>query len=134
MNLFPYRLWDAKYRATWIKSEDLENIELNALPVYDNRYINIKAKVRAYSDKVYTNFLGMNGLEDDIECEPFTVISTDSLILYKTKYYLQVYLYNCAYKIAKKQWQTALMTIFWRLDFVNTVLRFNWYKWRSWSY
>ena len=54
----------------------------------------------------------MNGLEDDIECEPFTVISTDSLILYKTKYYLQVYLYNCAYKIAKKQWQTALMTIF----------------------
>ena len=33
--------------------EDLKKIELNALPVYDNRYI--KTKGRAYGDKVYAN-------------------------------------------------------------------------------
>ena len=39
--------------------------------------------------------------EDDIEC--FTVISIDSLLVNESKYYLQVYLDNCAYKIANKQ-------------------------------
>ena len=34
----------------------------------------------------------------NIEYEPFAVISIDSLLVYKNKYYLQVYLYNCAYK------------------------------------
>ena len=28
-----------KYKAIWTKIEDLKNIELNALPVYDDRYI-----------------------------------------------------------------------------------------------
>ena len=37
-----------------------------------------------------------------IECESFTVISIDSLLVYE-KYYLQVHLENCAYKIANKQ-------------------------------
>ena len=41
--------------------------------------------------------------EDDIESESFTVISIDSLLVYDNKYYLQVYLDNCAYKIANKQ-------------------------------
>ena len=33
-----------KYEAIWTKIEDLENIELNALPVYDER--SVKTKVR----------------------------------------------------------------------------------------
>ena len=41
--------------------------------------------------------------ENDIECESFTVISIDSLLLYENKYYLQVYLDNCVYKIVHKQ-------------------------------
>ena len=40
---------------------------------------------------------------DDIECECFTVISIDSLLVYESKYYLQVYLDNCADKIVNKQ-------------------------------
>ena len=31
-----------KYKTTWTKIEDLENIELNTLPVYDDRYIKPK--------------------------------------------------------------------------------------------
>ena len=90
-----------KYKAMWTKIEDLKNIELNYLAVYDDRYI--KTKIRTYGDKVYTNVRGLNVPEDYIECECFTVISINSLLVYQNKYYLQVYLGNCAYKIAKKQ-------------------------------
>ena len=41
--------------------------------------------------------------EADIECESFTVIFIDSLPVHKNKYYLKIYLDNCAYKIANKQ-------------------------------
>ena len=73
-----------KYKAIWTRIEDLKNIKLNV-------------------DKVHTNFRGLNVLKDDIECESFTVISIDSLLVYVNKYYLQVYLENCANKIVNKQ-------------------------------
>ena len=38
-----------KCKTIWTKIEDLKNIELNDLPVYDDRYI--KVKIRLYSDK-----------------------------------------------------------------------------------
>ena len=86
-----------KYKTIWAKIEDLKNIELNTLPVYDDRYI--KAKIRTYGDKVYTNFRGLNVPKDHIECRSFSVISIDSLQDYDHNYYPQVYLDSCAYKI-----------------------------------
>ena len=65
--------------------------------IYKNQDKNIQ-----YSDKVYTNFWGLNVPEDDQECELFTGISIDSLLVYENKYYLEVYLDNCAYKIVNK--------------------------------
>ena len=53
-----------KYKAIWTKSKDFKNIQLNILPVYDDRYI--KTKIRTYSNKVYSNFCGLNVPEDDI--------------------------------------------------------------------
>ena len=41
--------------------------------------------------------------ENDIECESFTVISINSLLIFDNKYYFQVYLENCAYKVVNKQ-------------------------------
>ena len=90
-----------RYKATCTKIEDLKNIELDALPVYDHRYR--KTNLRTYHDKVYTNFRGLNVPEDDTECESFTVISIDSLCAYDKKYYLLVLLDKCAYKIVNKQ-------------------------------
>ena len=78
-----------------------ENTELNALPIYEDRYI--RTKTRTYSDKVYTNFRNINVPEYDIECESFTVIPIDYLLVYESKYYMQTYLDNCAYKIVNKQ-------------------------------
>ena len=89
------------YKTIWTKIEDLKNIELNALPIYDDRYI--KVKLRTYGNKVYINFCDLNVSENGIECKSFTVISIDFLPASKNKYYLQAYLDNCAYKIANKQ-------------------------------
>ena len=90
-----------RYKAIWAKIEDLKNIKLNALPVYDDRYI--KTKIRTFGEKVYTNFRDLNVPEDYIECESFTVISIDSLLVYNKKYYLQEYLDNRIYKVVNKQ-------------------------------
>ena len=57
---------------------------MNALPLYDDRYIKTKRRI-------YTNFCGLNLPEDDVECESFTIVSSDSLLSYENKYYLQVY-------------------------------------------
>ena len=88
-----------KYKAIWTKIEDLKNIALNDR--YDDRYI--KTKIRTYGDKVYTNFGGLNAPENDIECEFFTDIFIDSLLVYDEKYHLQVYLDPCAYKVVNKK-------------------------------
>ena len=90
-----------KYKTIWIKIENLNNFELNASPVYDDRYL--KIKIRTYVDKVYTNFCDLSVSEDDINCESFTVISIDSLLVYKNKFYLQVYLDKYPYKIVDKE-------------------------------
>ena len=74
---------------------------LNAWGVYYDRYV--KTKIRTFGDKVYTNFYGLNVSEDDIECESFTVISIDSLLVFSKKCYLQIYVDNSAYTIVSKQ-------------------------------
>ena len=89
-----------KYKTTWTKIEDLKIIDLNALLVYDNRYI--KTKLRTYGSNIYTNFGGLNVLEGDIESESFTVISTDFLLVYGNGYYFQLYLDNYTYKTVGK--------------------------------
>ena len=70
---------------------------MHALQVYDETCINIK--IRIYDHRVYTNFRGLYLLENGVKCKYFTVISIDSLLVYENKYYLQVYLDYCAYKI-----------------------------------
>ena len=48
-----------KYKTVWSKIENLRNIELNSLPVYNYRYI--KSKIRIYVDIVHTNFRRLKG-------------------------------------------------------------------------
>ena len=89
------------YKAIWSKIEELKNIKLNALPFYDERYI--KTKIRTYDDKIYTNFCCLNGPVDDTECEYFSHFCWFFACIYDKKYYLQVYLDNCANKTVNKQ-------------------------------
>ena len=62
--------------------EDLQNIESNALPVYDNRYV--IGKIKTYDDKVYTNFYIVIVPVDVL----FTIISIDCFLAFENKYYL----------------------------------------------
>ena len=47
--------------------------------------------------------LTLNVLEDDTECESFTVISIYSLLVHENNCYLQVYIANCAHKTVDMQ-------------------------------
>ena len=60
-------------------------------------------KIKTYGNKVYTNCRDLNVPEDDIAGKSFTVISIDYLLVYGNKYFLQVYLDNCAYRIDRLQ-------------------------------
>ena len=81
--LMSFHIYDEKllekYKAICSKFENLKNIQLDALPVYDNRYI--ETKIITYGNKVCTNFHGLNVPQDDIECESFTVTSINSLLV-----------------------------------------------------
>ena len=77
----------------------------------------MKSKIRTYSYKVNTNFRGLNVPKDDKECNSFTVISIDSLLVYNKKYYLQVHLHNCACKTIKNKRQIILMKIFLKIRY-----------------
>ena len=67
----------------------------------DDRYI--KTKIRTYGYNIYTYFHNINIPEDGVECESFTIISIDYLLVYENKYYIKVYFDNCAYKIANTE-------------------------------
>ena len=41
-----------KYKTLWTKIEDLKSIELNALPVYDNRYTKSKIRLKNISSGI----------------------------------------------------------------------------------
>ena len=87
-----------KHKTIWTKIEEMQSISLNALPVYDD----IKTKISIFGDKIYDSFHGLNAPEDRVECEPFTIISIDSLLAYESIYCLKVYFENYADKIVDK--------------------------------
>ena len=70
-----------KYKTIWNKIADIKKIELDSLPVHNDRHI--KTNIRTYSDKFYTNFCGLNVPKDGLECESFAVISIYSLLFMK---------------------------------------------------
>ena len=59
------------------KIEDLTNVELTSLPKRDDWYI--KAKIRTYVDKAYTNFCGYDVPKD---VQNFNLLQPFLLILY----------------------------------------------------
>ena len=87
---------------------------MDALPVCNDKYI--KTKIITYGDKVYTNFRGLNVLEDGIEYVFFTVISIESILVYDKKCYIQLYLDNCANKIVDKKMLDFLHDILFKAD------------------
>ena len=75
-------------------TEDFQNIKLDTLPGFNVKYL--KSKIRKYGDKFYTNFRSLNVAENGEECKSFTV---GSVLVYISKFDLQIFLDNGVYKI-----------------------------------
>ena len=58
-----------KCKAIWTKIEDLKNIKLKVLLVFDDKCI--ITKIEKYCDKAFSNFSGLNVSEDDIVLNTF---------------------------------------------------------------
>ena len=64
--------------------------EFNSEPVHNDEYI--KAKIKIYNDRVYTNFQYNKTLKDNEYCTCLSVILLDSILVNSDKeYYPQIF-------------------------------------------
>ena len=56
-------------------------LKICKIPVYDGRCM--KAKIRTYGNKFYTNFRGLNLPRECVEYKSFAIISIDSVLAYE---------------------------------------------------
>ena len=77
-----------KFKSIWTKIEDLKNIEMHVLPVYNDRYI--KSKIRTSGNKDYPNFHGLYMIIN-IDLKD-AVILTTCVVKDNDKFYPQLFL------------------------------------------
>ena len=91
-----------KYNEIWNKIRELLNgVKLSNDPIYDGNYI--KTKVKTFSEVIKTLFDGGEISNEKIEYTCLTCISIDSVLRVDKKYYPQVYLEQCKYKVKKRE-------------------------------
>ena len=91
-----------KYNSIWNKIKVLlGGIKFQSEPIYDDSYI--KTKVKAFSEIIKTLFDGDKIPEERIEYTFIACISDDSVLKIDKKWYPQVYLEQCKYKIKKRE-------------------------------
>ena len=76
-------------------------IKFYSEPVYEYKYL--KTKVKEYDGMIKTNFLGNGIQKENIHYTSIACITIDSVMRIDEKYFLQVYLEECKYKIKKIQ-------------------------------
>ena len=76
-------------------------IKFHCEPVYEYKYL--KTKVREYDGVIKTNFLGNGIPKENMHYTCIACITIDSVMKMNKKYFLQVYLEECKYKIKKIQ-------------------------------
>ena len=86
-------------------------IKFHSLLVYDKKYF--KTKVREYDGVIKTNFLGNGIPKENMHYTCIACITIESVMKMDKKYFPQVYLEECKYKIKKIQ----------TLRFINTELK-----------
>ena len=96
-----------KYNEIWNKIKELLNgIKLGSHVVYDDQYI--KTKVKTFSEVIRTMFDGDKIPEEKIEYTCLACVSNDSVLKLDRKYYGQVYLEQCKYKIKKREMKSFI--------------------------
>ena len=100
-----------KYEQIWYVVKNKLKIKFHSEPVYEYKYL--KTKVKEYDGMIKTNFLGNGIRKENIHYTSIACITIDSVMKTDEKYFLQVYLEECKYKI--KEIQTP--------RFINTELK-----------
>ena len=90
-----------KYNSIWNKIKKLlGNTKLSSDVIYDDQYI--KAKVKTFK-MVKTLFDNDEIAEERVDYECIPCISVDSILKIEKKWYPQVYLEQCKYKMKKRK-------------------------------
>ena len=82
--------------------------KFHSLPAYDKKYL--KTKVREYDGAIKTNFLGNDMPKENMHYTCIACITIDSVMRMDKKYFPQVYLEECKYKIKKIQMSRFIST------------------------
>ena len=90
-----------KYNSIWNKIKKvLGNIKLSSDVIYDDQYIKIKVKTFKMAKTLFSDDIIP---EEKVECECIPCICVDSVLKIEEKWYLQVYLEQCKYKVKKRK-------------------------------
>ena len=99
-----------KYDKIWNVIKDKLGIKIHIEPVHEYKYL--RAKAREFNDVIKSNFLGNYGPKENMHYTCIACITIDSVMKVDKKYFPQVYLEECKYKIKKIQMSTILVIIF----------------------
>ena len=95
-----------KYNQIWNKIKELlGNIKLGNNVIYDDQYIKIKVKTFKMVKTLFSDDIIH---EEKVEYECILCISVDSVLKIDKKYYPQVYLEQCKYKVKKRKIKTLI--------------------------
>ena len=90
-----------KYEQIWDVIKNKLKIKFHSLPVYDKKFL--KTKVREHDGVIKTNFLDNGIPKENMHYTCIAWITIDSIIRMDKKYFPQVHLKECKYKIKKIQ-------------------------------
>ena len=90
-----------KYEQIWDVIKNKLKIIFDSEPVYEYKYL--KTKVKEYDCMIKTNFLNNSMPKENMHYTCIACITIDSAMKMGKKYFLQVYLEECKYKIKKIQ-------------------------------
>ena len=90
-----------KYEQIWDVIKNKLKIKFHSELVYEYKYL--KTKVKEYDGAIKTNFLGNGILKENIHYTCIAPSTIDSVMKTDKKYFPQVYLAECKYKIKKTQ-------------------------------
>ena len=93
-------MWE-KYEEIWKVIKNKLGIKFHSLPVYGKKYL--KTKLREYDGVIKTNFLSNSIPKENMHYTCIACITIDSVMKMDKKYFPQVYLEECKYKIKKIQ-------------------------------
>ena len=97
-----------KYNEIWDVIKKKLKIKFHSMPIYDEKYL--KTKVREYDGVIKTNFLGNDVPKENMHYTCIACITIDSVMKMDEKYFPQVYLEECKYKIKKIQMSRFINT------------------------